>query len=102
MTAVFPQLAGVAIEYAWGGTLDIAFDLMPHAAQYDGLHYALGFAGHGVALATLLGTSTGDAMAGAPVDHPFSAALPAPAWYRGNPWFLPLVGAWQRFLDRVA
>ncbi|HEY1975071.1 MAG TPA: FAD-binding oxidoreductase [Candidatus Baltobacteraceae bacterium] len=103
MLAVFPQLRGTEIEYAWGGTLDIAFDVMPHAATQDGVHYALGFAGHGVAMATLLGTLTGEALAGVPARHAFERALPAgPAWYRGRPWFLPLVGTWQRVLDRIA
>lgn len=103
MLAVFPRLHDAKIEYAWGGTLDIAFDVMPHAGSDGGLHYALGFAGHGVAMATLLGTLTGDAMAGAPAHHPFERGLPSgPAWYRGNPWFLPLVGTWQRVLDRIA
>jgi glycine/D-amino acid oxidase-like deaminating enzyme len=103
MVAVFPQLRDAEIEYAWGGTLDIAFDVMPHAATQDGLRYALGFAGHGVAMATLLGTLTGDAMAGAGTAHAFERPLPrGPAWYRGKPWFLPLVGTWQRVLDRIA
>lgn len=102
MIAVFPQLRDAEIEYAWGGTLDIAFDVMPHAGILDGLHYALGFAGHGVAMATLLGTLTGEAMAGAPTSHPFARALPnGPRWYDGNPWFLPLVGAWQRVMDAI-
>jgi hypothetical protein len=54
-------------------------------------------------MATLLGTLSGEAIAGARTPHPFERALPAgPRWYRGNPWFLPLVGAWQRVLDRIA
>lgn len=48
MVRVFPQLRAVPAEYAWGGTLDVAFDMMPHAGQLGGLHYAIGYAGHGV------------------------------------------------------
>ena len=33
MVQVFPQLRDVEVEYAWGGTLDFAFDQMPHAGQ---------------------------------------------------------------------
>lgn len=103
MLAVFPQLGDIEIQYAWGGTLDIAFDVMPHAGVYEGLHYALGFAGHGIAMATLLGTLTGEALAGVPTSHAFARPLPAgPWWYRGDPWFLPFVGAWQRVLDAIA
>ncbi len=62
MVAVFPQLRDVRVEYAWGGTLDFAFDTLPHAGQIEGLYYALGYAGHGVALATYLGTRMGETL----------------------------------------
>src|SRR5262249_44049791 len=55
MTGVYPQLRDVKIEYVWGGTLDFAFDIMPHAGQRDGIYFALGYAGHGVAMATWQG-----------------------------------------------
>ncbi len=50
MVHVFPQLRHTKIEHAWGGTLDFCFDTMPHAGQQDGMYYALGYAGHGVAM----------------------------------------------------
>ena len=65
MVEVFPELAGVAVEYAWGGQVAFALDQMPHAGRLDGVHYALGYGGHGVALATWLGARMGDALAGA-------------------------------------
>jgi glycine/D-amino acid oxidase-like deaminating enzyme len=37
MIEVFPQLRDVKVEYAWGGTLGFAFDLMPHAGERDGV-----------------------------------------------------------------
>jgi glycine/D-amino acid oxidase-like deaminating enzyme len=101
---VYPQLKEIQIDYVWGGTLDFAFDLMPHAGQMDGLYYALGYAGHGVALATLLGLRMAEAMSGQAVDNPF-ADIPFPGaplgLYNGLPWFLPFAGAWYRFLDWV-
>jgi glycine/D-amino acid oxidase-like deaminating enzyme len=97
MIEVFPQLRDVEVEYAWGGTLGFTFDLMPHAGERDGIFYALGYAGHGVAMATYLGKTVAEAMLdGAIKEHPF-AAYPFP----GTPWFLPLVGAWHRFLDVI-
>jgi glycine/D-amino acid oxidase-like deaminating enzyme len=107
MLTVYPQVRGVSVEYAWGGTLDFAFDLMPHAGRLDGLWFALGYAGHGVALATYLGTTLAGLVAGdgrALADHPF-ARLPfrgAPlGLYDGRPWFLPLAELWYKFLDLV-
>lgn len=105
MLMVYPQLRDVMVEYAWGGTLDVAFDMMPHAGQLGGLHYALGYAGHGVALASYLGSQLGAALAGAPHANPFAEVrFPgAPlGLYTGRPWFLPLVGAWYSLLDKVS
>jgi len=104
MVRTFPALHDVEVEYAWGGTLDVTFDLMPHAGEIDGCYYATGYAGHGVALATLLGTLTAEAMIEQCPVRPFERSLPsAPlGLYSGRPWFLPLVGAWERFADMVS
>src|SRR5579872_3750787 len=51
MVRVFPQLRDARVEYIWGGTLDFCFDTMPHGGKVAGIHYAIGFAGHGVAMA---------------------------------------------------
>jgi glycine/D-amino acid oxidase-like deaminating enzyme len=105
MLRVYPQLRDARIEYAWGGTLDVTFDMMPHAGQLDGLHYAIGYAGHGVAMATYLGGLLGACLAGEQADNPF-AELPFPGaplgLYNGRPWFLPIVGAWYKVLDWVS
>lgn len=105
MLDVYPQLRDVEVEYAWGGTLDFAFDRLPHAGQVDGLYYALGYAGHGLAMATYLGTKMADVISGRSGANPF-AGLPFPGaplgLYNGRPWFLSLVGAWYKFLDWVS
>ena len=106
MLAVFPQLQQQRVEYAWGGTLDFTYDTMPHVGQVDGCHYALGYAGHGVALASLLGTRVGETLGtGAVNEMPF-AQLPFPGaplgLYSGQAWFLSFAAAWYKFLDCVA
>src|SRR5258708_22670234 len=55
MLAVYPQLRDAKIEYVWRGTLDFAFDIMPHAGQLAGLHFSLGYSRHGVGMCTHLG-----------------------------------------------
>ncbi len=105
MTAVFPQLREVKIDYAWGGTLDFAFDTMPHVGQESGMWYALGYAGHGVAIATHLGSTVAAAMLGGGIkEHPLHE-IPFPGAplgaYNGWPWFLPFVGLWYRILDWI-
>jgi glycine/D-amino acid oxidase-like deaminating enzyme len=105
MVSVYPQLKDVKVEYAWGGTLDFAFDMMTHVGQTDGMYYSLGYAGHGVAMATLSGKRVAEAMlAGGIQDHPLSQFdFPgAPlGLYDGRPWFLPFAGAWYKILDWV-
>lgn len=104
MIYVYPQLRDSRIEYVWGGTLDFAFDIMPHAGQIDGMYYALGYAGHGVAMATYQGQKIAELMAGDKVENPF-VGIPFPGapfgLYNGKPWFLPLAGAWYKLLDWV-
>ncbi|HEV2489410.1 MAG TPA: FAD-binding oxidoreductase [Candidatus Acidoferrales bacterium] len=104
MLRVFPQLRHLGVDYAWGGTLDFTFDMLPHAGKIDGLYYAMGYAGHGVAMATYLGTKMAEAMASGRDENPFSN-LPFPGaplgLYYGTPWFLPFVGAWYKLLDWI-
>jgi glycine/D-amino acid oxidase-like deaminating enzyme len=105
MIDVYPQLADAKVDYVWGGTLDFAFDIMPHAGQLDGIYYALGYAGHGVAMATYQGQKIAELMAGEKPENPF-VGIPFPGaplgLYNGTPWFLPLAGAWYKFLDWVS
>jgi glycine/D-amino acid oxidase-like deaminating enzyme len=102
MIEVYPQLRETKVEYVWGGTLDFAFDVMPHSGKIDGMHFAVGFAGHGVAAATWMGAKLASAICGDPDDNPFSK-IPfpgAPIGLRsGNTWALPLAGAYYRILD---
>jgi len=105
MQRVYPLLKDVKVEYVWGGTLDFAFDMMTHVGEMDGLYYSLGYAGHGVAMATYLGQTTAQAMMrGSIHEHPF-ASFPFPSaplgLYDGWPWFLPFAGMWHRILDWV-
>jgi len=105
MVEAYPQLRDAKIEHAWGGTLDFCFDTMPHAGQTDGIYYALGYAGHGVAMATYLGTKLAEAMSGSEEDIPY-AAIPFPGapfgLYNGKPWFLPFAGAYYKVLDWIS
>jgi glycine/D-amino acid oxidase-like deaminating enzyme len=102
MHRVFPSLAAVPIEYAWSGRAAFTRDRMPHAGHLEGAHYALGYAGHGVALSTWLGARMGDALAGrCAIPALTGQALRAVPLYRGTPWFLPAVGGYYRMKDRM-
>ena len=102
MVQVYPQLRETKVEFVWGGTLDFAFDVMPHSGKLEGMHFGVGFAGHGVAAATWTGTKLAGVICGEVDDNPFSRiAFPgAPLGLRsGNTWALPLAGMYYKVLD---
>jgi glycine/D-amino acid oxidase-like deaminating enzyme len=102
MISVYPQLRDTKVEFVWGGTLDFTLDVMPHAGKLDGMYFAAGFAGHGVAAATWFGAKLAGQICGDPNDIPFDGIKfpAAPLGLRsGNTWALPLAGAWYRILD---
>jgi glycine/D-amino acid oxidase-like deaminating enzyme len=100
MVEVFPELAETPLEYAWSGKVAYPMDHLPHAGRYDGVHYAMGYCGHGVALATYLGARMGDVLAGrGSVPDLGSESFRAIPCYTGVPWFLPLIGGYYRMRD---
>jgi glycine/D-amino acid oxidase-like deaminating enzyme len=105
MISVYPQLRDTKVEYVWGGTLDFCFDIMPHAGQMDGVYFAVGYAGHGVAMATWQGQRMAEWIAEGKTDNPF-AEIPFPGaplgLYNGKPWFLPFAGAYYKVLDWIS
>lgn len=65
MLAVYPELANHKIDYAWGGTLAITLNRMPHIARQEAnVFVAQGYSGHGVALATYAGALFAKAVQG--------------------------------------
>lgn len=56
MLEVFPQLQNSEVDLKWGGKLALTMDLFPHIGHTEeGIHFALGYSGHGVSLSTLMG-----------------------------------------------
>lgn len=104
MTDRWPQLKGVRITHSWSGLVAMTTDAIPHMGQEDGLHFCTGCNGSGVAMMTYLGNQiarrilqdghSDSAYVG--VEFP---KVPVP-FYSGNPWFLPIVGNYYRYLDR--
>ncbi|MGF6478431.1 NAD(P)/FAD-dependent oxidoreductase [Paraburkholderia sp. JPY419] len=65
MMGVFPQLADVNIEYAWGGYVDITMNRAPDLGRIgDNLYYVQGFSGHGLVFAGMAGKILADAIGG--------------------------------------
>lgn len=98
----FPQLADREITHVWGGKLGVPFDLIPHIGRIDEVWYAMGYAGHGVGLSTLLGHDLAGMLLGDEPTSPF-ARIPHNGrfYYQGHPWFLNPASVLYRTLDRV-
>lgn len=103
MLDVFPQLHATRITHSWSGLVAYAFDHVPHLGRHDGIWFALGYCGSGVARASYFGTRLGykilgDEEAGRTAfdDMPLTTR----PLYTGNPWFMSSVIRYQRLLDR--
>lgn len=104
MLSVFPQLSDVAVEYVWGGYVDISMSRAPHWGRIGAnLYFAQGFSGHGIAATGLAGRVLAEAIHGQSSrldvyqrirhrDFPGGKLLRTPAlvlamlWYRMRDW----------------
>ena len=101
--AVFPDLKDIPITHTWTGKLGITFDLMPHIGKTNGIYYAFGYGGHGLSIATYLGTEIGLILAGKKDRSPFMEISHQTAFfYRNRPWFIPFAARYFRFLDWIS
>jgi len=104
MVEIYPELATVGISHVWSGLVAYTFDHAPHIGQQDGVYFAMGYCGSGVARSTYFGTKLGYKILGktergqtAFDDIPFDGKF----LYTGNPWFMPMVLNWHRLADRL-
>jgi gamma-glutamylputrescine oxidase len=83
---VFPQLAQVRYDYAWGGTLAITATRMPWVHEFKpGLINASGFSGLGVVIAPYTGKAIADALCGEREALELLGRVPVPP-FPGGPW----------------
>jgi glycine/D-amino acid oxidase-like deaminating enzyme len=101
MVRVHPQLEGLRVERAWGGQVGFTVDRMPHIGRVQGLTYALGYCGTGVAMSTYFGQLAADWIAGAELPEHWQRLFPTFPLYRERPWFLRPAGWYYGLLDRL-
>ena len=105
MLQIYPQLKDTRIDYAWGGTLGITMNRMPHFECMEGnILSASGYSGHGVAMATMGGKMAADAIRGQAEQFDFMASVPTPRFPGGmmlrSP-MLVLAMLWYSMRDRL-
>ena len=102
---VFPQLKGVRIDHAWGGTLAITMNRLPcFARPAPNVLSASGYSGHGVALATLAGRAMAEAVRGQAARFDVLASLPSAPFPGGPKLRAPLLAlamTWFSLRDRL-
>lgn len=103
MVQVHPQLRGTRVAYAWGGNVAFTYDRMPHAGRADGVAYAVGCCGSGVAIMPWLGVRVAEWVGGGTAPELAALRFPlVPAPYEGRAWFLPFAGEYWKARDRMA
>ena len=102
MLRIFPQLDDLRISHTWMGFVGYSFDNLPHLGEQDGIHYAMGYCGSGICLASYFGNRIGLQLLGKPEGN---SAFSEPRFqtrplYRGKPWFLASAVRYYQLLDR--
>ena len=96
---LFPDLRDVRISHAWTGHIAFTRMDMPHVGVRNGIHYAMGYCGSGVAMAPYLGYRAAHKVLGTREGRTAFDDVPFPAWplHWGEPWFLPAVDIYYRW-----
>ena len=92
------SLPDVRVSHSWMGFVAYTFDTLMHTGAHDGMHYAAGYCGSGVGMASYLGMKLGLKVLGARGGRTAFDGLPFPTrpYYFGNPWFLaPAIGYYR-------
>lgn len=105
MLSVYPQLQNTKIDYAWGGTLGVTVNRLPHIERLsNNMLSASGFSGHGVAMATLAGQLCSEAIATTAERFDLMASVPTWPFPGGATLRTPLLKlamTWYSLRDRL-
>jgi glycine/D-amino acid oxidase-like deaminating enzyme len=102
MLEVWPELSDIKITHCWKGYVAMTWDKIAHIGEEDGLYYAVGCNGNGVALMTYLGYRIARKVLGQPdgqqcaFDEGKFAGSPLPG---SQDWVVPFGAALYRMND---
>ena len=102
MLQIFPQLSNTSITHNWGGFVGFTFDNMPHIGCHEGVYYAMGYCGSGVALATYFGHKVGLQILGKQegITAINELSFQTRPLYSGTPWFLAPSISYYKLVDK--
>lgn len=103
LVRLFPQIADVKLSHSWMGFVGYTFDTLAHTGSHDRLHYAMGYCGSGVGMASYLGMRTGQRVLGLPEGRSGieKAAFQTRPLYTGKPWFLAAAVSVYKIRDKL-
>ncbi len=103
MVRIFPQLEKTRISRSWMGFVGYTFDTMPHVGLHNGVHYAMGYCGSGVSLASYFGARIGQQVLKLKEGQTAldGLAFPTRPFYKGDPWFLATSVRYYRWQDSL-
>ena len=104
MASVFPTLANVAIDFAWGGAVAVTANRLPHMGRRGNCYFAHGFSGHGALMTTLAGELIAEAVRGTAERFDVMANLPHTRFPGGRFLHKPLATLglfWYALRDRL-
>ena len=98
---IFPELATTRLSHSWLGFVAYTFDTLPHVGKHEGIHYAMGYCGVGIAMASYLGTRVGQQILGLAEGRTAfdGLAFETRPLYYGDPWFLAPSIRYYRWRD---
>jgi glycine/D-amino acid oxidase-like deaminating enzyme len=101
LVGLFPELAEVRFTHSWQGLIAFTRASLPAIGVQDGIHYAMGYNGSGVAMAPYLGWRIAERLLGTAEGRTAFDDLAVRPWPLsfGIPVARPVVSAWHRLRD---
>ncbi len=99
--SIWPEAVSWKISHCWRGFTGFTFAMIPHVGEHEGMHFAMGYCGNGVALSPWLGRKAAlRALGDAEGETAYAQTrLEArPYHIGGNPWFMGIASPWWRFI----
>jgi glycine/D-amino acid oxidase-like deaminating enzyme len=103
LRAIFPALANARASHVWTGNVAMTRSDLPGIGRRDGIWYALGCNGSGVAMMPYLGHKVALKLMGRREGETAFDSIPFTAipFYGGTAWFRPLMTWWFRARDTL-
>jgi glycine/D-amino acid oxidase-like deaminating enzyme len=101
LTDLFPSLGGIRLQHSWSGYVAFTRQWLPSLGVQDGIHYAAGYCGSGVAMAPYLGYRIAHRLLGTAEGRTALDDLPFRPWPLASamPLVMPAATLWHRLKD---